>query len=73
MASKKPAKPIAGQNRDKGPTLPGKVVYYFGGNGCPPFVCPTCGSTFKKAFVYEENNVMYCKRICIPKPVEATS
>lgn len=67
MASKKPAKPIAGQNRDKGPQLPGKAVLFYGMSGAKPFCCPTCGRQFVRGIFYEENNQGYCTRRCIPK------
>lgn len=71
MASKKPAKPIAGQSRDKGKELPGKAVLFYGMHGAEPFRCPTCSRAFVKGIFYEENNVGYCKRGCIPKKIEA--
>lgn len=68
MASKKPAKPIAGQSRDTSKLLPGKAVMYLSPvRGSNPFVCPTCNRELYKGIVYEHNNVMYCKRNCIPK------
>ena len=69
MASKKPAKPIAGQNRDKGPQLPGKAVKYFGAANAAPFVCPTCNRSLTKGIVYEVGTNMYCNRVCIPKEI----
>ncbi len=65
MASKKPAKPIAGQA--KAPQLPGKAVMYFGSSNAEPFVCHSCGASFIKGIYYEEANKGYCRRICIPK------
>lgn len=66
MASKKPAKPIAGQSRDKGPRLPGKAVKYFGVTNEVVFVCPTCNRTLSKGIIYEVGTELYCKRGCIP-------
>lgn len=67
MASKKPAKPIAGQNKDKGPQLPGKAVKYIAkGVGYPLLVCPTCHRTLAKGIVYEDGQTLYCRRGCIP-------
>ena len=71
MAGKKPAKPIAGQNRDKGPQLPGKAVKFFGAANTAPFVCPTCSRELTKGIVYEDNSKMYCKRGCIPSVKES--
>lgn len=67
MASKKPAKPIAGQSRDKGPQLPGKAIKYYGAANAAPFVCPTCNRELTKGIVYEVGSEMFCKRNCIPK------
>lgn len=66
MAGKKPAKPIAGQKKETGPVLPGKIHYYSGGKHYPPFVCGKCGSFKNKGFVFEHNSNFYCRRICIP-------
>lgn len=64
---KKPAKPIAGQSKDKGKDLPGKAVLYMvPAKGATLFECPTCHRTLAKGIVYEMNNSMYCKRGCIP-------
>lgn len=72
MASKKPAKPIAGQNRDKGPQLPGKAVMYNSPvKSGAMFECPTCHRTLSKGIIYEVNSKFYCKRICIPAAVTA--
>lgn len=67
MASKKPAKPIAGQSRDESKLLPGKAVKYFGAANAAPFVCPTCSRSLVKGIVYEVGADMYCNRVCIPK------
>lgn len=67
MASKKPAKPIAGQNRDTGKVLPGKAIKYFGSSKASPFVCPTCSRELIKGVIYEDGSLMYCTRNCIPK------
>jgi len=67
MASKKPAKPIAGQNRDKGPKLLGKAALFYGSKGANPFVCAMCNKSFIRGIFYEENNLGYCTRRCIPK------
>ena len=69
MAGKKPAKPIAGQARDKGPVLPGKIHYYAGGKGYPVFTCPTCNTSLKKGFIYEDGSSFFCKRRCIPAKI----
>lgn len=67
MASKKPAKPIAGQNRDKGPQLPGKAIKYMAPTkNAALFECPTCHRTLARGIIYEEGNAFYCKRGCIP-------
>lgn len=66
MVGKKPAKPIAGQKKETGPVLPGKINYYSGGKFYPSFVCVTCGSTRQKGFIFEQGNIFYCRRICIP-------
>jgi hypothetical protein len=67
MASKKPAKPIAGQSRDTGKQLAGKAVKYYGSKGAAPFVCSTCSKELIKGIIYEENSSSYCSRVCIPK------
>ena len=67
MAGKKPAKPIAGQNRDKEPKLPGKAVMYVGSKNAVAFCCPTCNRTFNRGIFFEENSIGYCTRRCIPK------
>ena len=67
MASKKPAKPIAGQSRDTSKLLPGKAVMYMAPTkNAALFECPTCSRTLAKGIVYEENNIFYCRRGCIP-------
>ena len=69
MATKKPAKPIAGQNRDTSKLLLGKAVKYMSlDRGVNPFICPKCSRGLYKGIVYEQDNVMYCTRNCIPKP-----
>lgn len=67
MAGKKPAKPIAGQNREKGPQLPGTPVKYIAPskNGAL-FMCPTCNRTVARGIIYLHDNAFYCKRGCIP-------
>jgi len=67
MASKKPAKPMAGQANDTNKKLSGKAVMYFGSKTAQPFICPTCSRTLTKGIVYEEANSMFCTRTCIPK------
>lgn len=68
MASKKPAKPIAGAGKEKEKVLPGKaVMYMIAMKGHGLFECPTCNRNLAKGIVYEHNNVMYCKRGCIPQ------
>lgn len=67
MASKKPAKPIAGQSRDESKFLPGKAIKYMGAKGREPFVCPTCNRSLTKGIIYEVGANMFCKRTCIPK------
>lgn len=70
MASKKPAKPIAGQSRDTSKLLPGKPVMYFAPTkNAALFECPVCKRTLAKGIIYEENSTFYCKRSCIPKTV----
>jgi hypothetical protein len=66
MAGKKPSKPIAGQGKDRGPSLPGKIYHYSGGKNYPVFTCPTCGRNLKKGFIYEDANTFFCSRVCIP-------
>ena len=66
MAGKKPAKPMAGQGKDNNINLPGKAVKYFGSKNAQPFTCPTCKKSLVKGIVYEENNSVFCSRICIP-------
>lgn len=66
MAGKKPAKPIAGQGRDKGIQLPGKAtLYYSPSNKMKGFSCPTCSRTLLRGIVYEEGGNLFCKRSCI--------
>lgn len=66
MASKKPAKPMAGQSRDMSKSLPGKPLMYFGSAKAQAFVCPTCSRSLIKGIIYEEGNSSYCTRTCIP-------
>lgn len=68
---KKPAKPIAGQSKDIGKNLPGKAVMYMTpAKTASLFECPTCRRTLSKGIVYEVGSAMYCKRGCIPAPIE---
>lgn len=64
MASKKPAKTMAGQARDTNSTLIGKPVMYFGSKNAEPFICPKCSRSLIKGVIYEENNNSYCSRRC---------
>lgn len=66
MASKKPAKPIAGQSREKQPELPGKAVKYIvPANSGVSFECPTCKRSLSRGIIYEYEGNLYCKRGCI--------
>lgn len=65
MASKNPAKSMAGQGRDIDKTLPGKAVMYFGSAKAKPFVCPVCSRSLIKGIIYEESNSLFCSRRCI--------
>ena len=67
MASKKPAKPIAGQA--KAPQLPGKAVLYYGSANAQPFVCDECSKSFIKGIYYEENGGSFCGRTCIASAI----
>lgn len=67
MASKKPAKPMAGQGKENSKVLPGKAIKFFGSIYAEPFKCPTCSRELIKGIIYEEGNAMYCTRNCIPK------
>lgn len=65
---KKPAKPIAGQQKESTKTLMGKAVMYFTvSKNSEKFKCITCARTLSKGIVYEDNGKTYCKRNCIPK------
>lgn len=67
MASKKPAKPMAGQGNNDTKKLAGKAVLYFGSKDAEKFVCPTCNRSLVKGIIYEEGNSAFCTRTCIPK------
>jgi hypothetical protein len=65
MASKKPAKAMAGQAKDNNKTLAGKAVMYFGSKNAAPFICPNCNRSLIKGIIYEESNDSFCSRRCI--------
>lgn len=49
--------------------FPGKAVLYVGTYGVIKN-CPTCGKGVSRAIMWEENDTMYCSRVCIPKKAE---
>jgi hypothetical protein len=68
MASKKPAKPIAGQSRDTSKLLPGKPTKYIAPiKGQNAFVCPTCNRELYRGIIFEHESKYFCTRKCIPK------
>ena len=69
MAGKKPAKVNASNKKIKS-DLPGKAVLYFGSKDAQSFECPTCKKKLIKGIIYEHtDNVLYCCRGCLPKPL----
>lgn len=66
MAGKKPAK-VNSSNKKEVVVLPGKAIKYMGTPG-KEYVCPTCSRSLVKGILYEDGSVMYCRRVCIPKP-----
>lgn len=68
MAGKKPAKKNITTMTVKEKVLLGKAVKYMGSKTSQPFTCPTCFRTLIKGIIYEELNISYCSRTCIPKP-----
>ena len=69
MAAKKPAKKNISNTPEKVKELPGKAVKYFGAKNSEPFCCPTCARKLSKGIIYEDNKVLFCSRICIPKQI----
>lgn len=67
MASKKPAKPIAGQNRTA-PTLDpatyGSLIKLYGSKNSKS-KCGTCAKEIVSGMVREKNSVFYCSIVCV--------
>lgn len=67
MAAGKPAKRNITNSVVKDQVLPGKAVKFFGSKNAEPFTCPICSKTLIKGIIFEESNIAYCSRRCIPK------
>ena len=66
MASKKPAKPIAGQNRTApvlDPTIYGSLVMFYGMKQSP-CTCGSCARKIVKGMVREKAGAFYCSTVC---------
>jgi hypothetical protein len=65
MASKKPAKPMAGQSKQttQDPTVYGSLIkiYGFKGAGC---ICNNCGKNTIHGMVRQKNDNFYCSAVC---------
>lgn len=57
-------------DREPEKALLGKPILYVGSCGTVK-ECPTCKSEVIRAIMWEDKNIMYCSRGCIPKKVEA--
>jgi hypothetical protein len=66
MASKKPAKPIAGQNRTApvlDPAVYGSLIKFYGMKTAK-CVCGTCAKEIVKGMVREKGGAFYCSSVC---------
>jgi len=74
MATKKPAKPIAGQVKQavKDPAIYGQQTMYWGIKSAPSF-CPTCERKTVRGMVRVKQEKIYCSENCAvaSTPVEA--
>lgn len=74
MASKKPAKPIAGQTKQpvKDPAVYGQLVLFYGMKSAPSF-CAQCGRKTVRGMIRIKADKHYCSEACAVsnKPVEA--
>ena len=66
MAGKKPAK-VNSVNKIKQAIQLGKATLYISSGGDTYHICPSCGKKTGKGIIYEHQDLLYCKRNCIPK------
>lgn len=66
MASKKPAKPIAGQSRQQiqDPAVYGVMMMYIGSKEAP-CKCAKCGKQTVKGMVRHKNDEFFCSVTCV--------
>ena len=67
MAGKKPAKPMAGQNRAAvvlDPAIYGSLVKLYGSKNSKS-ECGTCAKEIVSGMIREKNNIFYCSIVCV--------